>query len=185
VLILSKARRIRQLVALVGVLSLCFVSLVYGVTQGDAGNSKSSPRKIDRVGDNFEKVLALAPGSRVTLLLVMGQAVYDLGTEKEAYVVVPKKIELLRTKKVLRLKNLLAVTRLSGRAPIVVDYDPRLDDRRIKRFSRSPGLRKYPRGVFALREPGADRDNRWAFVCDKKRKHIYMVPLSMVPEAMR
>jgi hypothetical protein len=173
----------RQLVALVGLLSLCFLSVLYGLTQTRGNNQKLSPRKAYKVGDDFENVLKIMGSDPVTLMLVMGQAVYDLGTENEAIVVVPKKIELLRSKKKLRLRNLPAIKHLSGRGPIVIDYDPRLDDKRIKRFSRSPGLRKYPQNVFVLREPGAESVKRWAFISDKKRRRIFLVPLSMVPKA--
>ena len=112
-------------------------------------------------------------------MLVMGQAVYNLGPGNKAVAVVPKEPELLR--KELRRKNFKGIERLSGRTPIIADYDPRLDDGRIERFLHSPGLRKYPRGVFALRAQG-DKNNRWVFVSDKKRKRIFLVPLSMVPE---
>lgn len=92
-------RRMRRLVALVGVLSLCFVSILYGMNQTKRLNSKSSPRRIDKVGDNFERVLKVTRASRVTLILVMGQAVYNLEHRDKAIVIIPKKTELLRKKK--------------------------------------------------------------------------------------
>lgn len=174
----------RQVVSLVGLLSLCVMSVLYGLSQTEGNNRKSSPRRSYKVGDNFERLIELAPTRRgLKLMLIMGQAVYDLGIGNDVIVVVPKNLGLLRSRKAFRSRSLRAIKRLSGREAIVVDYDPRLDDGRIKRFSRSPGLRKYPKRIFVLREPGTDPVKRWAFVSDKKRKRIYLVPLSMVPEA--
>jgi hypothetical protein len=120
----------------------------------------------------------------------MGQAVYDLGPGNAASVVVPEKLKLLRSsykrkkrrREKVRIKN-EAIERLSGRKPVVVNYDPRLSDDRLEQFSRSAHLRKYPLGVFALREPEAKSDNQWVFVSNENGKRIYLVPLSMVPEA--
>ncbi len=182
----------RLLVSLVGLLSLCIVSVMYGSIQTKTIIRRHSPPRIRRVGDNFKKVLNVTRDTRHSLSVVMGQAVYDLGPGNAASVVVPEDLTLLRSSyryKRKRRKNVRinpeAIERLSGRKPIVVNYDPRLDDDRLERFSRSARLRKYPLGIFALREPDAKPDNQWVFVSSKNGRRIYLVPLSMVPEAQR
>jgi hypothetical protein len=178
--------------SLVGFVSLCVVSAVFGVVQTRDKTQDSSLPRTHKVGDDFLKVLKTKPHHRLTLSLSMGQSVYDLGLGNTVSVFLPKKTDLLRKptkkqkKREVKVKiNPQAIERLSGSEPVVDEYDPRLDDRQIKRLKRNARKRKYPGGVYVLRYPKAKPEKRWIFVSDRERKSIYLVPLSKVPAVRR
>lgn len=181
----------RSLVSLVGLFSLCLVSVTYGFKQPRNDTENYPPPRIYKFGDDYEQVLKVAQDHE-TLSLVMGQAVYDLGLGNAATVIVPKddlglgdtETEIVPKEKESVIDK-RAIERLTGREPVVVDYDSCLDDERIERLVRSARVREYPKGVIVLRGLDTQQDNRWVFVSTKggDDKNIYLVPLSMVPEA--
>ena len=175
---------------LVGLVALALATGVFLLNRAERYSDEptSRPPSAQRVGDDYARVAELSRDPR-SISLLIGQALYDIGPERVAAVLLPAEPQEVVAENGARMPggpNADVIVEgkielLAGVRPAVAEHPARLSAQAADELAGHPRAREYPMGVIAIDAEGAARAT-YAVVGDAAGERVFVIPAELLVE---